>query len=267
MSQGSGTEPSTEGEPALIFGSFCVETAKRLWRDGQLVEIRPRPLAMLRYLAERPHQLVTKEELLKRLWPGIYVTKTVLKVCAREIRQALADDASRPQFIQTVGTEGYRFIAPIATTPPVPSSQFPVPSSESEGRVQQLTTDNWQLTTLFVGREQELARMHTAFARAQRGERQIVFVTGEAGIGKTTLVDRFLDQVRTNGHAQIGRGQCIEQHGSGEAYLPVLEALGQLCREPGEEQQTIAVLRRYAPMWLVQLPSVLETRQLEALQR
>ncbi len=273
MSQGSGTEPSTEDEPALIFGSFCVETAKRLWRDGQLVEIRPRPLAMLRYLAERPHQLVTKEELLKRLWPGIYVTKTVLKVCMSEIRQALADNASRPQFIQTVGTEGYRFIAPIATTPPVPSSQFPVPSSqfpvpssESEGRVQQLTTDNWQLTTLFVGREQELARMHTAFARAQRGERQIMFVSGEAGIGKTTVVDRFLDQVRTNGHAQIGRGQCIEQHGSGEAYLPVLEALGQLCREPGGEQ-VVAVLRRYAPMWLVQLPGVLETRQLEVLQR
>jgi DNA-binding winged helix-turn-helix (wHTH) protein len=80
-----------------------------------VVEIRPRPLAMLRYLAERPQQLVTKEELLKRLWPGIYVTKTVLKVCVREIRQALADDATTPKFVETVGTQGYRFIRAVVS--------------------------------------------------------------------------------------------------------------------------------------------------------
>jgi len=74
---------------------------------------------------------------------------------------------------------------------------------------------------------------------------------GEAGIGKTTLVDCFLAQARASGHVWIGRGQCIEQQGPGEAYLPVLEALGQLCRERHGEQ-VIAVLRRYAPMWLVQ---------------
>lgn len=127
MNQESSTDTSTAEEPALIFGPFCVEAAKRLWRGDQLVEIRPRPLAMLRYLAERPNQLVTKEELLQRLWPGIYVTKTVLKVCMSEIRQALADDASRPQFIQTIGTEGYRFIAAVSTTtPPVVSGQWSV---------------------------------------------------------------------------------------------------------------------------------------------
>ena len=48
MSRESSAEISTAEEPALIFGPFCVEAAKRLWRDGQLVDIRPRPLAMLR---------------------------------------------------------------------------------------------------------------------------------------------------------------------------------------------------------------------------
>jgi len=123
-----------------------------------------------------------------------------------------------------------------------------------------------KLETLFVGRAQELARLHAAFARAQRGERQLTFVSGEAGIGKTTLVDCFLAQARASGHVWIGRGQCIEQQGPGEAYLPVLEALGQLCRERHGEQ-VIAVLRRYAPMWLVQLPGLLEPGELEALQR
>ena len=81
---------------------------------------------MLRYLAERPDQLVTKEELLKQLWPGIYVSSTVVKVCVREIRHALGDEATKPQFIETVGVQGYRFIAPIKPTLPVPvlSPQF-----------------------------------------------------------------------------------------------------------------------------------------------
>ena len=82
------------------------------------MEIRPRPLAMLRYIAERPGQLITKKELLKQLWPRVYVSSTVVKVGAREIRQALADDATQPQFIETVGVHGYRFIAAVSTTAP-----------------------------------------------------------------------------------------------------------------------------------------------------
>jgi predicted ATPase len=111
-----------------------------------------------------------------------------------------------------------------------------------------------------------LAWLHETFARAQRGERQVVFVLGEAGIGKTTLVDRFLQQVQASEEVRVGRGQCVEQHGTGEAYLPMLEALGQLCREPGGEQ-VLAVLRRHAPLWLVQMAGLLEADEREALQR
>ena len=58
--------------------------------------------------------------------------------------------------------------------------------------------------------------------------------------------------------AFVGRGQCIEQHGAGEAYLPVLAALGELCREPGGER-LVAQLRKHAPAWLSQMPAVLES--------
>src|SRR5262245_11357289 len=92
-----------KAEADLYFGSFHLERAKRLWREDHLVNVRPRPLAVLRYLAERPGRLVSSEELLKRLWPGIYVTKTVLRVCVREVRQALNEDPAAPQFIETVG--------------------------------------------------------------------------------------------------------------------------------------------------------------------
>jgi hypothetical protein len=50
-----------------------------------------------------------------------------------------------------------------------------------------------------------------------------------------------------------GRGQCLEQYGTGEAYLPVLEAIGRLCRN---DQQVTNIVRTHAPMWLLQMPSL-----------
>jgi predicted ATPase len=64
----------------------------------------------------------------------------------------------------------------------------------------------------------------------------------------------------------VARGQCLAQHGAGEAYLPVLEGLGQLCRGP-EGASLWALLAQHAPTWLLQMPALLSTADLEALQR
>ena len=92
----------------------------------------------------------------------------------------------------------------------------------------------------------------------------MIFVTGEPGIGKTSLVDIFLDQVTARREAWIGRGLCIEQYGTGEAYLPILEALNRLCQQVRGER-LVTYLRQYAPTWLVQLPSVLNPVDLQSL--
>ena len=84
----------------------------------------------------------------------------------------------------------------------------------------------------FVGREAELAQLRQCWAQVCQGQRQRVFVTGEAGIGKTTLVDAFVAQLVDTEIVWSARGQCIEHYGAGEAYLPLLEALGQLGRGP-----------------------------------
>jgi DNA-binding winged helix-turn-helix (wHTH) protein len=159
MTSENSTDAQAEAQSELRFGPFRLEAAKQLWQGDQLMNLRRQSLATLRYLAERPHQLVTKEELLKQLWPGIYVSSTVVKVCVREIRQALGDEAAKPQFVETVGVKGYRFIKHVN------SSQYPVAGSQQAGGNQQPRQtsagqppiDHWQLTPYFVGREHELA--------------------------------------------------------------------------------------------------------------
>src|SRR5262249_38697493 len=107
-----------------------------------------------------------------------------------------------------------------------------------------------------VGREGELRQLHHWWDKALNCERQVVFVTGEPGIGKTTLVEAFLAQMAADDKVWIARGQCIGHYGAGEAYLPLLEALGRLCREPGGEH-LVELLSQYAPTWLGQMPTLL----------
>ena len=94
---------------------------------------------------------------------------------------------------------------------------------------------------------------------AWRGTRQVVFLTGEPGIGKTAVVDAFLDRVATDPRVWIAQGQCVETYGTSEPYLPVLDALARLCREAGGDE-LVGLLRQKAPTWLVQMPWLLEAR-------
>ena len=91
------------------------------------------------------------------------------------------------------------------------------------------------------------------------GQRQLVFVTGEPGIGKTALVEDVSLANRRRPALRIGRGQCVELYGAGEAYLPLLEALGRLGRAAGGEQ-VVQILKQHAPTWLTQLPALLADR-------
>jgi hypothetical protein len=111
-------------------------------------------------------------------------------------------------------------------------------------------------TPLMVGREGELAQLREWFASVRQRERRVVFIAGEAGIGKSTFVRAFLDSAEKDGAARIARGQCVEQYGAGEPYMPMLEALTQLGRG-AEGQHLLALLHRLAPAWLAQLPALL----------
>ena len=111
-------------------------------------------------------------------------------------------------------------------------------------------------TSVPSGREPELARLREALARALAGRRAGVLAWGEAGAGKTTLVDAFLHDATASSGAIAGVGQCLAQRGPGEPYMPVLEALGALARGPSGDV-VIAALARHAPTWMVELPWLL----------
>jgi DNA-binding winged helix-turn-helix (wHTH) protein/tetratricopeptide (TPR) repeat protein len=266
-------------EHPINFGPFCLDLLnERLRRGSQTISLRPKTFAVLRYLLEHPGQLVTKEGLLDAVWPETYVSDVVLKVCIREIREVLGDDPKVPQYIETVHRRGYRFIGQIADCGLQIADSKPSDASGPSIRHQPPATD-WppasdqlqsairhrQSAINLVGRQAELAQLQRWLEKSVRGQRHVVFVTGEPGIGKTTLVEAFLEQASAAGLG-VARGQCLEQFGAGEAYLPVLEALGRLCREPGRER-LIALLGQYAPMWLVQMPSLISVADRERLQK
>ena len=121
-------------------------------------------------------------------------------------------------------------------------------------------------TVRLVGREAELAQLQRSLDKATRAERQVIFLSGEPGIGKTTVVDAFLEQLAPSQDLWITQGQCIEHYGTGEAYLPVLEALSRLGRERSREE-VVAILAQYAPTWLAQLLALVNLHEREGLQR
>lgn len=159
---------------------------QQLWHGEKIVALEPQLIAVLPYLVEHAGGVVSKEELLREVWAGQFVVKAMVKECIRAIRKALDDDVAKPQYIETAGREGYRFLAPHhASTPPVSGSRFLVAEEAPEQR----ETRNEQSETCVVGCDTRLTRLHEALCKALNGERQLVFVTDEPGIRKTTVVN------------------------------------------------------------------------------
>jgi DNA-binding winged helix-turn-helix (wHTH) protein/predicted ATPase len=223
---------------------------ERVSCGAERLQLTPKAFAVFRYLMERPGRLVLKEELLRQIWPNAVVTEASLTTCIREIRKELKDDSRRGRYIETVHRRGYRFIGKVVW----------------EQSVLDQHLEDSRAFSFLVGREAELGQLGRYLEKAFHGERQVVFVTGEPGIGKTALVETFLNRAAKDGTIRVGRGQCVEHYGAGEAYLPWLEALSQLGQSQGREPLA-RLLHRYAPTWLAQMPWLISPAERERLQR
>lgn len=255
-----------------IFAPFRLDPDNGcLWYGDEVVVLKPKTFAVLQYLVAHAGQLISKETLLDACWPETAVGDAVLKVCISELRKALRDMVKAPRFIATIHRRGYRFVAQVtraeastmgrATTPPLSMTSVLSVTHGPQSTVYHPVAPPVPL----VERETALHHLHAALTRAQQGMRQTVFVTGEAGIGKTAVVETFVAQAAAAESLWLACGQCVEHYGTGEAYLPVLDALGQLCGTPGGER-LVALLRQNAPTWLAQMPWLLSSADREALQ-
>jgi predicted ATPase len=104
-----------------------------------------------------------------------------------------------------------------------------------------------------VGRDADLDVLVREFARVANGRASLVLVSGEAGMGKTTLVDAFLRQLADQDEpVRVGRGRCSERLAGSEAYLPVLEVLDSLQRSERHGNVT-RLVRTVAPSWYAQI--------------
>ncbi len=228
------------------FGPFRVDPANaRLLRGTQPIPLQPKAFDVLAFLLANAGRLVTQEELTDAIWPDTIVGDSSLKSCIRQIRQALGEEARQPTYIETVHRRGYRFIGELASVNDL---------SPTIARVVK-PSDMPEPGSLLVGREAELGQLDGWLAQALGGQRQLVFVTGGPGSGKTALVESFERRTAADPHVWIASGQCFEQFGSGEAYLPVLEAVSQLARKAGS-QRLLHLLAAHAPTWLEQLPAL-----------
>ena len=226
----------------VAFGSFrFAPRTGQLWRDGSELRLTPRAAAVLQRLTERAQEIVTKQDLFDRVWGGLAVTDDALTSCIGELREALGDDARHPRYIETRHRRGFRLMMPVAA----------LAADSGAPKLAETGSQSAQL----VGRTAELEQLMHCYNAAGSGKRQIIFVTGEPGIGKSALVDAFSQRVQGAHAVRIAHGQCLDHHGVGEPYLPLIEAFTGLVTG-GDGAPIKDVLASQAPSWLAQMPSL-----------
>ena len=215
------------------FDTFAVDaTRRRLLRDGQPVPLTGKAFDVLLALMQSRGTVVEKDDLMRQLWPDTAVEEGNLTQQISTVRKALGESPGDHRFIVTVARRGYQFVAPVA------ASELP------------LSVDKHHT----VGRIRETQYLRRAFDETLAGRGLLVCVVGEAGIGKTTLVEHFLESVTSR--CVTLRGRCSERLAPGESHLPVLEGIETLVRRDAAAAQLLSQL---APSWYAQVASAVGT--------
>jgi len=190
--------PSPRPREHYRFGPFELQPEKRrLLRDGAAISLRPRAFDLLAALVDRAGHLVTKDELLDRVWPKTVVEEAALHVQVSGLRKVLGNDT-----ITTVSGRGYQFTFPVTRD----DAEATRPSDLKHNLPYQLTS--------FIGREQEIAHLEE-LVTANR----LVTLTGAGGAGKTRLavevasrlIDVFPDGVRLVELAALSDPRLVPQ--------------------------------------------------------
>ncbi len=222
---------------------------RRILRDGKAVALQRKPFDLFVYLLRQGVRVVDKDEIYRELWPNEFVGDASLSMSVAKIRKAIGDDSGAPRVIETVYGVGYRLLADVRSDASA-LREFAAPASSPFPPAPGL-----------VGRERELATLRDVWAQAVAGSRSVMFVVGEAGIGKSALVAAFLDTFAgAPTRPRVLRGDCLDLSTCDEPFQPLLDAWSLLCRG-ADAEATIRILRRCAPAWLHQLDGVVDASE------
>lgn len=153
-------------------------------REGRRIPLTRQPMELLLLLLERRGELVTRDDIAKRLWvPEVFTdVEAGIRTAVLKIRQGLQDSRETPRFIETVAGKGYRFVASVEVVSHARSSSVSVAEASSDRGRHNLPAE----LSSFVGREAELIRLSAA-VRSTR----LLTLTGAGGVGKTRLAMRL----------------------------------------------------------------------------
>jgi len=162
-----------ESGQSVEFGRYRLLPAQRLLVEGEVpVPLGGRAFDILMVLVERHREVVSKDELMRRVWGGQVVEENTLAVHLSALRKALGDGKQGIRYIGTVAGRGYQFVAPVEA---VREAETAPPKAASSGNLP-------QALALLIGRELALAQVVSAI-----GSARLVTLTGPGGIGKTRL--------------------------------------------------------------------------------
>lgn len=180
----------------FAFGVFTLDSDRfELRRNGRLVPMQRQVFQALGYLLRHRDRVVSKDELLREAWPGVVVTQGAVSQVISLARRAVDDDGDKQAVIQTVRGLGFRFVAEARERGARPSETMPA------------------VPHRLVGRASELERLRECFAAADGGAGGVILVQGQAGVGKTTLVEHLTTEAAGWG-ARTLWGRCQEGDGS-----------------------------------------------------
>jgi DNA-binding winged helix-turn-helix (wHTH) protein/Flp pilus assembly protein TadD len=228
----------------MQFPPFAIDSQRHvLTRDGEDVALSPHLVDILSYLATRSGEIVSKDALLEAFWPEVHVTENTLTRAIADIRKALGDDASEPQFIQTVARRGYRFIVPVRAHEDT-RRQVPVLAAEDpfrewvRGRLSLEALDSSKLPAAVTAFEHAVAAT-PEYAPAHAGLANACFLQFECTRAENTPNREPL--LRAIAHA---RRACELDQALGEAWA----TLGFVLTAAGQGEEARAAARRAAAL-------------------
>src|SRR5499433_1921048 len=174
--------PMTE---AFAFGPFRLLVARReLLAHGVPVALGQRAFEVLLMLVSRHGQLVTKDELMAQVWPGVVVEENNIQVHISAVRKVLAAAGDGDRYLLTVAGRGYRFVAPVTreTAGEVKAAAVADQSAPVAADIPAATNNLPQQLTSLIGREADLAEIKTRLS-----DHRLVTLAGAGGVGKTRL--------------------------------------------------------------------------------